>query len=270
VRLIIKNMVKSVNLKTHRMGDSIVKDSISALNFLEEERQVKGRIAGGMAVQAYTPCDSHRKTIDLDIDFPFQGSSTEFREFCLPLQKYLTNLGYGLDFKKKGYSYEFHLNKDGKKGKDSFVIQNPSRSKNHFAKIKKSLEREINNRRVISRDGIKYKVISPEDLVAIKTHRALIFLDRYNLKLPKDISINGLRENSRKLREEIVYNSPDLNPRDVASLRLLNDLYDTRSLSHQVGLNQHYFSEVAKDWEASKINKNDFYALLDNLEVSLD
>lgn len=264
-------MAKQINLTAHRIEDSIVKDCVSAINVLESERDLKGRIGGGMAVQSYLSKESHRRTIDLDMSFPFQGSFTSFQNFCGPLREHLRNLDYDVLFKKKGYAYEIYLNRDEEKGKNSFLIQHPStRSKKHFGKILPSLEREISNRRIISLNGVKYPVISPEDLIAIKIHRALILLNEYGIKIPKDISVKNLRNLSRDLRERIVLRTPDLNPEEVASLRLVNDFYDAKSLAEQVGLNGNYFSEVAKDWKDSKVGEKDFYQTLDRLGIFLD
>ena len=56
-------------------------------------------------------------------------------------------------------------------------------------KNKKSLEREIDNRRVISNKNkdLSYAVLSPEDLVIHKLNRVLKFHTAYNVSFPKNI-----------------------------------------------------------------------------------
>lgn len=258
--------MKQVHLTQHRLEDFIVKDSIRAVNILKEEKKTKGRIAGGMAVQSYTPKELHRGTIDLDFTLYWRGGISEFKDLCKPLVNYLENQNYNVNFRKKGQVFEITFGKD----KDSFMMQHPRFSRNYFKRIKNSLEREISNQRTISKEGLNYEVLSPEDLVVTKINRALVFSERYNLWTPKEVSIKSLKKISKKLRNEIVSHSLEISPEKIALLRLINDCYDVKSLSENVGLNKNYFNEVAKDWENYKTNLKDFYGLLEKLEVPLE
>ena len=99
------------------------------------------------------------------------------------------------------------------------------------------------------------------------------FSNQYNLWTPKRVSVNSLRDSSRGLREKIKPRFSEIHPRDIALLRLVNDCYDIRVLSENVGLNKSYFREVVNDrmnHTNRNIKKNDFYGLLNKLEVPLD
>ncbi len=256
--------MKPFHLTQHKLEDTIVKDSIIAINKLKGK--TAGRIAGGMAVQSYIPERLHRGTIDLDFTLYWKGCISEFKELCKPLVSYLKNQNYNINFHKKGQVFEITF---GNK-KDSFLIQHPRFSKNYFERIKNSLGREISNQRTISKEGLNYGVLSPEDLVVTKLHRALLFSEKYNIWTPKEVSVKSLRNFSRKLRNEITSRSLEVSPKKIALLRLVNDCYDIKSLSENIGLNKNYFNEVVNDWKNHKAESKSFLGLLEKLKVPLE
>ena len=259
-------MAKAVQLKLHKLNDPIVLDSICSINYLEEKSGIKGRIAGGMGVQSYIPQSLYRETIDLDFSLIWRGSVTEFKELCNPLIEFLKEKGYDLHVHKKRSTYDAFLSKEG----DSFVIQHPRRSKKYFEERRKSLERETVNQRIITKQGISYGVLSPEDLTVTKLHRSLIFSNTYNLWIPKYASVEALRNFSKGIKRKILENFAERSERNIALLKLINDCYDLKCLSENVELNSNYFAEVVKDWEGfGQIKSKDFRGLLDKLEIEL-
>lgn len=258
--------MKPINLTPHTLNDPIVKDGIIAIGDLQDERDERGRISGGMAVESYLPKDLHRKTIDLDYSTLWQGNITNYKSYIEPLLDSLSNKGYDSEVRKKAKSFDLLYWKDG----DSFMIQHPKYSPSFFKRMKPSIEREVANRRIISRNGIKYPVISPEDLVGTKLHRILLFADKYNLWTPDSVKLTDLRHRSQTLRADIAPRFPEVSPREVANLRMVNDCYDVKALAETFGLNAKYFGEVAEEWRESKIKSEDFFGLLGKLEIQLE
>lgn len=260
-------MGKAIHLKSHKIEDNIVFDALDSINVLKKTEELKGRIAGGMAVQMYIPKELHRLSIDLDFSLLWTGGCEEFRKISKSIPESLENKGYNVEFKKNGRTYEFLF----ERGEDSFMIQHPRISKNHFEKVKrKTLEREISNQRIIPKKDTSHGILSPEDIVVSKLYRALVFSENHDLWTPKIISIKHLKESLSKQREELSSRFPEISPREVASLRLYSDCYDVRCIATHVGLNKNYFDEVANEWDGFNVKTKDFYGLLDKLKVPLE
>lgn len=240
-------MTKPVYFKQHTLEEPLVLDGIEAINALEKATGLVGRISGGMGVQGYLPAELHRGTIDLDYSMVWQGNFTDYKELCGPLVDVLKSKGYEPSFKKKGLAFEITYNRDSE---GSFMIQHPNRSPRHFERIKKSLEREDEHKRRISRKGVEFDVLSPEDIIATKLHRVLLFANSYELEIPKkeDVEASFLRKTSEELVRDIVSRAPEISPKDVALLRMINDLYDISCLSENIPLNGSYLGEVLEDW----------------------
>lgn len=240
-------MTKPVHFKQHSLEEPVVLDGIQAINTLEEANGLAGRISGGMGVQSYIPVELHRGTIDLDYSMIWQGNFTDYKELCKPLVDFLRFKGYEPSFKKKGLAFEVVYKGDSN---GSFMIQHPNRSPRHFNRIRRSLEREDWNKRRVSRAGVEFDVLSPEDIIATKLHRILLFSNRYELKLPgkEDAGVGSLRETSERLVKDIVSRAPEISPKDVALLRMINDLYDISCLSESITLDGRYLGEVLEDW----------------------
>lgn len=238
-------MVKSVGFNPHILEDKIVLDGISAINILKEERNLAGRIAGGMAVQSYIPKELHRGTIDVDYSLVWNGCITCYKDLCLPMTDFLQKLGYEISFKRKGLAHEITY----KDFKNQFMIQHPNRSPKHFEKIKKDLEREVANQRRVNVLGIEFDALSPEDIFVTKLNRVLVFKDKYNLQIPSEKeSIESLRKISEELGAEIVSKAPQISPQEVANLRMINDLYDMKCLTNHANLDKKYLQEALISW----------------------
>ncbi|MBU3907292.1 MAG: hypothetical protein KKA64_03505 [Nanoarchaeota archaeon] len=255
-------MAKEIRRKPHKLDDVIVTESIQSVNIIKQLNKMGGFIAGGMAVQSYIPPEEYRPTIDLDFNLDWLGGAANFKELTEPLKDYLGALGYSIKFRKKGLTYEYEIEKEG----DSFLIQHPRRSKSYFeGDKKKSLRREITNERIVSKEGLKYAVLSPEDLVIHKLTRILKFSEEYDIKIPS----TRLKNSADVLRTDLLSRGDNISPQDIARLRIYYDCVDVKCLSKYAGLNQNYFSEVKKDWRGY-VQDDKFKSVLDRLEVSLE
>ena len=260
--------MKNYSLKAHKLGDKIVLDGIEAINNLQHENKLAGFISGGMAVSSYLPSENHRETIDLDYTLFFGGNVKDYKRITEPLVKTLIEKDYFVEYKKKSTTHDYFISAHG----DSFLIQHPRKSPNHFIKNKKSLEREINNRRIISnqKEDLSYAVLSPEDLVIHKLNRALKFHTMYNVAFPKNIPQEEFKKQIGFLKEEVLNLKDSVTPRMVAKLRLFYDILDIKSLGKSIGLNKLYFEEVLKDWINNDSTTNNFRETLDRYEIRLD
>lgn len=260
--------MKNYGLRSHKLGDKIVLDGIEAINNLQHENKLPGFISGGMAVSSYLPIENHRETIDLDYTLFFGGRAVDYKRITEPLVKTLTEKGYFVEYKKKDATYDYTI----KHGSDSFLIQHSRRSPNNFIKNKKSLEREINNRRVMSNKSkdLSYAVLSPEDLVIHKLNRILKFHEEYNVALPKNILQEDFKNQIELFKEEVLSLRDSVTPNMVAKLRLFYDVFDIKSLGKSIGLNKNYFEEALKDWFKEDVTANHFIKILDIYEIKLD
>lgn len=260
--------MKNYGLTPHKLGDQIVLDGIEAINNVQYENNLPGFISGGMAISSYLPNENYRETIDLDYTLFFGGNVADYKRITEPLVKTLTEKGYFVEYKKKDTTHDYFI----KSHEDSFLIQHSRRSPNNFIKNKKSLEREINNRRVISNKNknLSYAVLSPEDLVIHKLNRVLKFHAEYNVAFPKNISQEDFKKQIEFLKEEVLNLKDSVTPKMVAKLRLFYDIFDIKSLGKSVGLNKIYFEEALKDWVNHDIMENNFRETLDKYEIRLD
>ena len=263
----VNKLMKS--LRAHNLDDEIVLDSISAVNEVFES--LPGHISHGIAVQSYLPKESFRKTIDLDVDV-FCGGGTRFwNELFQPMKEVLISKGYEIDSKKKGSTFDHYINKNG----DSYIIQFPRRSENNFEKKrKKSLEREISNQRPMLRKGIKYQVMSPEDLVNHKLSRVSNFVDSFGAIVPDYLSREDFKDEAEDMRAVVTYSILDTNEKlkdkvtkeIMFQFRVLCDCYDVKALSEFVGLDKNYLDEGISSWENPEKQKK-IYGLMDKLKI---
>ena len=258
--------MKNYGLKPHKLGDKIVLDGIDAINKLQHETGLPGFISGGMAVSSYLPIENHRETVDLDYTLFFNGGVLDYKKITEHLTRTLIEKDYSIEYRKKGTTHDYLV----KRHEDSLLIQHPRKSSNHFIKNKKSLEREICNRRIISDKDISYAVLSPEDLVLHKLNRVLKFHTEYNVAFPKNISQEDFKKQIESFKEEVLNLKDSVYPRMVAKLRLFYDIFDIKSLGKSIGLNKNYFEEALKDWSCPDTMANNFINTLDKYEIRLD
>lgn len=261
-------MGKHIHLIPHTLKDRIVLDCIASLNCLRTESRLPLHVTGGFGVQSYLPEEAYRKTVDLDFDMLWAGDTEEFRDVTAPLVRFLAGAGYTADFKRSGLSLDYHLSKK----KDSLLIQHQRRSRKHFERRKKAfLEREMANQRIVSKGGLSYPVIAPEDIVARKLSRIVTFARSYGLNLPFHLATERLREYADSLRTDILQKLGNVYPEEVAKMRSIYDCFDIKCLADYVGLNRRYFDEVAREWK-EELGKDEsaFNGTLNRLNVVLD
>lgn len=256
-------MGQNIMLVQHKMQDPIVKEGVRAINSAREQRNLKGFISGGMAIHSYLPEEECRGTIDLDYNFLWGGQTPEFKELTAPMVEYLKSRGYDISFEKQGLTFEYTM----QKGEDSLLLQHKRRSATNFEKNRKSLEREVANKRIITGKEISYPVISPEDLIAHKLNRIINFSKRYEIILPHDLVGRDLRGVADKAREEILQRGIDCPPNAIPRVRVLYDCYDIKSLATHAGLDGKYFEEVLGDWEENTGSSQEMHSLLNRLGV---
>ena len=257
------------SLRAHNLDDEIVFDSLVAVNEIFEN--LPGHVSHGIAVQSYLPKESFRKTIDLDIDIFCGGGTSFYKEIFNPMKESLTSQGYEIDSKKKGSTFDHFINKNG----DSYIIQFPRRSKNNFEKKRRqSLEREISNQRIISRNGITYPVISPEDLVNHKLSRVSNFVESFGARVPDYLNREDFKEEAEDMRAVVTYSILDTNEKlkekvrkeIMFQFRVLCDCYDVKALSEFVGLDKNYLDEAIESWENPEKQRK-VYDLMNKLKI---
>jgi len=257
--------MKPLHLQPHCIEDPIVLDGIRGINSVKEIKKFKGYVGGGMAVQGYLPKEEYRDTIDLDFTLLWNGRWTNFKDVMEPLVDSLKKEGYHFEYQKKGMTYEVTLSKP----EGSLLLQHPRKSPGNYERNKSCLEREISNSRVLTKGGVSYSALSPEDLALHKLCRSLTFKDRYSLSFPNHCDMASLKKSADALRAELKDRWPSVEIQDVARFRLINDLLDVRCLATHAGFNKSYFEESSVDWECERANSTDFSRLLDRLEIDL-
>ena len=243
------------NLKLHSLEDPIVLEGILGVNKIKQNRNLKGHITGGMAVQSYLPSEINRKTVDLDFRLLWGGIKQDFDLAVEPLINHFKDNGYNVSGpKKRDVTYEMIVEKGG----DSLVLQHQRAFPNNFEKHRNQYEREMANQRIINRDGITYSVLSPEDIVAHKLSRIMTFTDSYGISYPSkfnEFSADKLKEDADKIREGIITRQGGVEPREVARMRVLYDCVDIKNLAHYAGLNEKYLLESFEGFETSTKKK---------------
>jgi hypothetical protein len=254
--------MKDYTLTPHKLEDPVVLESIESLNRLKKDKGLEGFVCGGMAVSSYLPIGHHRETVDLDFDLLWNGSFSDFKEICSPLENYFENKGYEVNYRKKGFTYDILV----RSNEDSFMVQHRRRSKKNFEKNFKTLVREWQNSRTLSKDGLSYNVLSPEDLVWHKVSRVITFSNQFGLDLPEiGCSMADMEKKIFKLKNKVIAGGDESSESNFR-LRILFDLYDIRSLANYTGLNNHYFWSIAEKEANSKNGVN--FDSITNLMVS--
>ena len=235
--------------KLYSIEDPIVLEGIRGINKAKEINQLKGHIAGGMAVQSYLPSEINRKTVDLDFRLLWGGVKKDFDRIMIPLIENFEDNGYYVEGpKKRDVTYEIFASK----GSDSLVLQHQRASPNNFEKNKKNYEREMANQRIIKKGDVSYAVLSPEDIVTHKLSRVLNFNDNYGLTYPSnfhEFSAERILQNADDLRAGVIERIGLVEPKEVAKMRVLYDCVDIKNLSRYAGLNEKYLLESFESFE---------------------
>lgn len=236
-------MVKNFKLNPCVLEDEIVLDGIRAINFLKEQTKRASCLSGGMAVSSYLPIETHRHTIDLDFNMYWGGTMADFRYTAAPLLDALKGQGYNVDLKRQNSTFDIIYSKGG----EEFMIQHQRRSKSNFKKNQPCFRREFENRRVISKEGLQYEVISPEDIMVRKLSRMFKFSEQYNMAFPDLRPLPELKDHIEQEKQALV-ESPEENHREVIHLRMEHDLYDIKRLGNYIGVNETYLNSAIDDW----------------------
>ncbi len=260
-------MEKEFKPTPHIIGDSIVVDTIKALNLMKQARQIDGHVGGGMAVGAYIPVEEQRPTIDLDFALLWGGTTEEFRTLMEPMLSDLKLGGYDLNVHKGDKTYDISVQSTSQS--DSLLVQHQRRNKGNFEKNKKSLEREVANQRVVTKEGMSFSVMSPEDLILHKLSRLFTFSKVYDLVIPAKMKTENMARTIRLFRKEYKPNSDGVQEREDALIRMYHDAHDIKHLSMHAGLNRRYFEEAAKDWQTRYMDEESAKALLEKMGVEL-
>lgn len=238
-------MTKPVQLRTRTLGDSVVVDSILAINEIKEASHLQGHIAGGMAVQAYLDKSYHRPTIDTDFDLVWGGTSEEFRALLQPGVDLLRSKGYESTFQKQGLTHDWHITRDS----ESFLLQHAIRSRSNFeGRRNHSLVREAENAHTINGPGFTYRALAPEDIVVHKSSRIENFARRYRSQLPAIGAYHSLLSQTEQIREHIRTYQGQVDPSVVPQMRILLDCYDIISLAQNASLDKSYVEEAICDF----------------------
>jgi len=253
---------KNFEATPHKIGDSIVMDAIKAINLVKQSKKINGYVGGGMAVGAYIPYESQRPTIDLDFNLYWGGSAAEFKQIMEPLSSELSSQDYDLRIQRKDKTYNLFLQSD----RDSLLLQHSRRNKKNFKKNRKSLEREMQNQRLISTDDVSFAALSPEDLVLHKLSRLFTFSDVYGIAIPQRMKTGNMMKTIKFFRE----NQDTQNGRENILIRMYHDSYDIKHLAKYVGLNKKYFEEGLKDWTGKYMTEDSAKFLLNSMNIELE
>lgn len=252
-----------MGLKPHLLEDPIVRESIIGVNNVILDGNPQGYISGGMGVQSYIPEKIHRPTVDLDFETVWPGGGIkDFERTVEPLITYLSSRGYKVSTEKKGFTFDISFSDED----DSFMLQHRRRSPSHYERSRrKSVERELSNRRLVNRDGLTYPVMAPEDIVAHKATRLLNFGKRLELPIPYG-SPEELRSQADELRRQVASCLTDFTERDIASIRMMYDVCDILNLSSSLELDENYLAE-SLDVISGSSNEKNSKKLLEKINV---
>lgn len=255
-------MAKEIGLQAHKLNDEIVIDHLAGLDFLDRSGN-PAYLTGGLAVQSYLAAEKYRSTVDLDFSMLWGGNFANFKEEVNPFVRALISRGYELPlFRKKGFTYEF----SSTKGDQRLLVQHQRRSKKYFEKNEEFLERELENRRRIKKQGVSYPVMSPEDIIIHKLSRINVFKNKYGFKISGEGTVDELELESERKRSNLVEALPNVDASEIDEVRFLYDCLDVRRLAGSVGVNEDYFRYALKDWRARSTNNEiDFPLLLESL-----
>lgn len=214
-----------------------------ALNHMKDISKKIASISGGMAVSSYLPEETHRHTIDLDFNMYWGGKAKDFWHISKPLFEFLENKGYEVKGQRKNTTYDITYSK----GENSFMLQHQRRSKPSFRKNMYCFRREFENRRTVSKNGMQYEVISPEDIIVRKLARMFKFKEQHNLPFPELRTLPHLKDHIEEEKQALVQ-SPSKTHEEIIHLRMEHDFYDIKRLGNYIGVNTSYLKRAIDDW----------------------
>lgn len=267
-------MSNKYEFKRRTLDDPVIRDSLMAINSLEDSPMSKGLsyAVGGVATQGYLPSSCRRPTSDIDLAVVRPLSYSEFKQFAEPAITWLGDNGYDdIDTVKGRQAYKLIFS-DSETG-TSGLIEFSRRSQTKFDEMRSRLERELGNTRlkkIEEREGT-WRVSSPEDIVVPKLLRSLgaverqpelrIYFSDKPLKRLNDGDLGVLMGRIDELRTEAETHIGDVEV--CGRLRFVSDLYDVRLLGEVAGLNEAYFNSSINSWDSFKgANESDLSNLM--------
>ncbi len=246
--------IEKLSYSFRTLTDPMIQLGLEGLSTLDHFNLSKGlyMVVGGFASQSYLPEEQRRPTADIDVLVGRPLNHENFKEFSKPLREFFSDNGYEVYTKKHHQTFCMGLSKNG----DKILIEFPRRNLKNFASGEKRVIRELENARLkalTNKEGITYRVSSPEDIVLPKLVRVLNASERglqFKKGSPKEL-LNHLEE----IREDAVYHIGNLE--FANNLKVNADAYDILVLCSQAGINAAYFMQAAQDWDSLKKDVKD-------------
>lgn len=243
--------IEKLSYSFRTLNDPMIQSGLEGLSILDDFDFSKGfyMVVGGFASQSYLPEDQRRPTADIDVLFGKPLNYETFKVFSKPLREFFSDNGYQVYIKKHHQTFCMGLSKNG----DKILIEFPRRNLKNFANSEKRVLRELENARLkalVNKEGISYRVSSPEDIILPKLVRVLNANERgvhFKKGSPKE-----LLRHLEDIREEAIYHIG--NQEFANNLKVNSDAYDILVLYSQVGINVPYFMQSAQDWNSLKKN----------------
>jgi len=247
-------------LDLHVITDRIVRDSIQAMESVPNKKYV----GGGIAVQSYTPEDLHRETVDLDYMLGERyGSQAGFKCRVKNFFRTMEEQGYNVRFKKRHSTYQLEITGDAG---DTLLVQCPRRTAKNYERMQKIIQRELDHARDREIVSVKFKALSPEDLILRKMLRMLSFQEQYGVRpSTRTQSLSSFLQHVREEREEAFKRFDSLEPAEVAQLRVYADLFDVWALMSCAEPDESYLREGLGYWEYLKEKESEFWHLLESI-----
>lgn len=254
--------IEKLSYTFRTLNDPMVQLGLEGLSILDDFSLSKGlyMVVGGFASQSYLPEEQRRLTADIDVLVGRPLNYEDFKLFSKPLVEFFSDKGYNVKTKKHHQTFCMSLSKD----EDKILIEFPRKNLKNFMSCEKRVLRELENARLKSltkKEGVSYKVSSPEDIILPKLVRLINASERgmkFKRGSPKEI-FNHLSE----LREDAIYHIG--NNEFAVNLKVNADAYDVLVLYSQVGINVNYFICAANDWNSLKKDSQDKKEILDFL-----
>jgi len=250
------------------INSPIVLDCLEATINCEKPLLFSGGLVG---VQSYVKENPRLFRTSSDIDTSFANYAPTFSEFKDTIYADLfDNLSNGYKIsspKKKRQVYEAYISDDD----NNLVLQVSRRSKLNFEKNKSRIKREYENGVVQTLDKIKYKVLSPEDIILHKILRIIKYRDCYNINYTAAAreDLSNQQKTIKHLKKELQANltnlDPEITPRKIAEVRALADIYDIQLLDSKVGIDKDYFKYAKADWSNKITDANKDQKLIKTL-----
>jgi len=225
----------------HTIKSGIVQDVLACLGHNPFSQSY---IGGGISLQFTLPAEYHRTTSDIDVTSSQFMNPAGFRASVEERFHDLSQRGYSLLIRKSHQTMDAHVERDD----DHLIVQIPRRSMRKFEERKGILEKEVEHARVVPYQGMDFRLISYEDLIAHKLVRSTTFVREYGLVLP-EYDLDTLKEKLNGAKEDFEISQFSVTPKEAARLlaqiRLNADIFDIKAVTRYFGneLDERYMNE---------------------------